>query len=292
MSDQSKKRKALGKGLGALIPGAGSARSGGQRDYMFCPIEQIRPQKGQPRKRVDDEAIGRMAESIIEQGVIQPIAVRRAQQAGEFEIIAGERRWRAAQVAGLKEVPVVVKEASTIEAFEMALVENIQREDLNPIEEAEAYKRLMEERGYSQTEIASRVGRDRSTVANSLRLLRLPPKVREMVENGVLSEGHARAVLQAGSQDKMMFLAHKIAANAMSVREAERRSRLLASGKKGSSKGGRAASGSAEVAALVQRLQRVLGARVKLVDRKGKGRVEIHYTSYAELDRILDKIIK
>ena len=293
MNERNKKgRRALGKGLGALIPGAGNKSSGAGRDYMLCPVERIHPQPGQPRQLIDEEALEGLVDSIREQGVIQPLVVRRRPRGDGYELIAGERRWRAAQLAGLKELPIFVKEASSIEAFEMALVENIQREDLNPLEEAEAFKRLIDEHGYSQTELATRVGRDRSTVANSLRLLGLPPEVRALVNEGTLTEGHARAILQAGAKKKMTALARLAADQSLSVRETERRARALAGGGKGGGKKAPSKRQSANVAALVDRLQRALGAKVKIIDRKGKGRLEISYTSYAELDRILEKILR
>ncbi len=286
----TKGRRALGKGLSALIPGADSEYGRAvqvEKEYFTCPIEQIHPQPDQPRQQVDKKALEGLVESIREQGIIQPLIVRRRVGKDGFELIAGERRWRASQLAGLKELPIVVKDASTKTAFEMALVENIQREDLNPIEESEAFERLIEEHGYTQAEVASRVGRDRSTVTNSLRLLSLPMQVKEMVVNRLLSEGHARAILQATGQARMIALAHAVASKHLSVRETERRAR--ADSKKKKDKTTEALS--PEVRSLTSRLQRALGARVKLIDKKGKGRIEISYTSLEELDRILNKIL-
>jgi ParB family chromosome partitioning protein len=276
-----------------LIPDAASSAAGddhSNRDFFTCPIDRIHPRSDQPRQHFKEESLRGLVESIREQGVIQPVIVRRRTNGDGYELIAGERRWKAAQLAGLKELQVVLKEASTADALEMALVENIQREDLNPIEEAEAFKRLIEEHSYTQAELAKRIGRDRSTVANSLRLLGLPAEIRGMVISGVLTEGHARAILQAHSNADMVSLARLAASNDLSVRETERRSRKTSS-KKGGSKT-RAATASPEVRSLVERLQRTLGAKVKIVDGQGKGRVEIAYTSYDELDRILDKILK
>jgi len=285
-------RKALGKGLGALIPGAGSGSrsSTAQRDYFMCGVDRIRPDADQPRRTIDKDSLTQLVDSIREQGVIQPLIVRRV-AGGEYELIAGERRWRAAQMAGLKEVPVVIKDATELEAFEMALVENIQREDLNPIEEAEAFHRLIDEHGYSQTEVATRVGRDRSTISNSLRLLNLPSDIKGMVLDGEISEGHARAVLQTGNDQAMISLAKLAAQRGLSVRETERRARSLAGGKAKATKAAKAAL-SPQVRNLTERLQRALGAKVKIVDSKGKGKLEISYSSYEELDGILDKILK
>ena len=286
-------RRALGKGLESLIPGAGAQGrpAAGPRDYLLCPIDRVRPDPGQPRSKFDPASLNELAESIREQGVIQPIVVRRDRDG--YVIIAGERRWRAAQLAGLKEVHVVIKEATDREALLMGLIENLHREDLNPIDEATNYQRLIDEHGFSQNDVAARLGRNRSTISNSLRLLGLPPEVRAMVLDGVLSEGHARALLQAGSAPAIIVLARKIAAGGLSVREAERRARAVAQDA-GKAKGGTAAKPgqSAQVRSLAERLQRALGAKVIIADRRGKGRLEIHYTSYAELDAILDKILR
>ncbi|MCP4199297.1 MAG: ParB/RepB/Spo0J family partition protein [Proteobacteria bacterium] len=290
-----KRRQALGRGLSALIPDAADDKSQdapSKRDFFACPIDRIHPRPDQPRQLFKEESLRSLVESIREQGVIQPVIVRRRTNGDGYELIAGERRWKAAQLAGLKELQVVLKEASTAGALEMALVENIQREDLNPIEEAEAFKRLIEEHSYTQAELAKRIGRDRSTVANSLRLLVLPTEVRGMVINGALTEGHARALLQANSSTNMVSLARLVASKSLSVRETERRSRMTASNSKNEGAKAKSATASQEVRSLVERLQRALGARVKIVDRKGKGRMEIAYTSYDELDRILDKILK
>lgn len=286
---QNKGRRALGKGLGALIPGAGTAPStAASREYFHCPIERIHPQPGQPRKYFDDEQLAGLVASIKEQGVIQPALVRRRDGGDGYELIAGERRWRAAQLAGLKELPVVIKEANPTAAFEMALVENIQRQDLNPIEEAEAIKRLIDEHGYTQDEVATRIGRQRVTVTNCLRLLGLPPEVRVMVVEGELSEGHARAILQCTTPQKMIALARAIKSQKLSVRDTERRARTQSGTKSDPPSGEK----SPEVKALVEKLQRALGARVDIKDNKGKGKVEITYTSYDELDGILDCILR
>ena len=292
MSHRNTKRKALGRGLGALIPGAGSATNGSvSREYFSCPIERIHPQPGQPRRRITRDGLSELVQSIRELGIIQPIIVRRRDSGEGFELIAGERRWRAAQLAGLKELPVFVKETSSVEAFEMALVENLQREDLNPIEEAEAFRRLIKEYKYTQAQVAKRVGRDRSTVANSLRLLGLPQEVRVMVIDESLTEGHARAILQASDQTKMKALAKLAANNNLSVRETERRARTQST-KNGASKRKTTSSAIPQVELLIRRLQKALGARVNLTDKKGRGKIEISYTSYAELDRILNKILR
>jgi ParB family chromosome partitioning protein len=262
-------------------------------------VERIAPQRGQPRQHFDEAGLDELTASIREHGVVQPLVVRRLGGAsGEphrdrFEIIAGERRWRAAQRAGLREVLVVVKDVSPKAAFELAIVENLQREDLDAIEVAEAYHRLAEEHGYSQEQIAARVGKDRSTVANSLRLLKLPARVRQMVVRRELSEGHARALLGAPDDASLAELAEKVARGRMPVREVERmvrEAKARAAGKGRSSgpppSGGRPAR-SAAVRDLEARLARRLGTRVEVRDAGGSGELAIHYGSLDELDRVL-----
>jgi ParB family chromosome partitioning protein len=292
VSERAKGRRALGKGLGALIPGAGTVREGGPtRDYFLCPVDRISRQPDQPRKVYDKQALEQLAETIRDRGVIQPLVVRRRADGG-YELIAGERRWRAAQLAGVLEVPVVIKDVTDAEAFELALIENLQREDLTAIEQAAAFQQMIDMSGYTQTEVAERVGCDRSTVANRLRLLALPGPIKQLVLEGKLSEGHARALLQAGTDAAIATLARQVVAAGMSVRETERRARQLSrSGKKrGKDAAGRGES--AQVRSLVEKLQRTLGARVRLLDKQGKGKLEITYTSYKELDTILDRILK
>jgi ParB family chromosome partitioning protein len=290
VSAKTKGRRALGKGLGALIPGAGKGGAAG-REYFTCPVDRIVRQPDQPRKSYNRQALEQLVASIRERGVIQPLVVRRKGEG--YELIAGERRWRAAQMAGLLEVPVVIKDVSDAEAFELALIENIQREDLNPIEEASAFQQMINDRGYTQAEVADRIGCDRSTVANRLRLLSLPKAVKQLVLDGKLSEGHARAVLQAGKAQVIAALARRVVAEEWSVRETERRARKLskAGGAKAATRTAKAAL-SPQVRSLIEKLQRALGARVRIHDTKGKGRLEITYTSYEELDGILDRILK
>ncbi|MBI2892712.1 MAG: ParB/RepB/Spo0J family partition protein [Deltaproteobacteria bacterium] len=286
------KRKVLGRGLDALIP-TSTPSIPARASVLDCPIEDLRPQHGQPRKAFDEERLEELTRSIREQGVIQPIIARRLQEgrAGDprYEIIAGERRWRAAQRAGLQQIPVILREATTQEAFELALIENLQREDLNPIEAAEALQRLLGDQDLTQEDLARRVGKDRSTVANTLRLLKLPAQVRELVATSELSAGHARALLSCADQATMSRLATRVMAEGLSVRATE--ALVRASLRHGS---GRSTSGteqSASVRDLVARLQRAIGAKVQIRDRKGKGRVEIAYASYDDLDRIIEKML-
>jgi ParB family transcriptional regulator, chromosome partitioning protein len=290
----TEKRRALGRGLDALLPEATAVMSGGKEPVFTCPIERLSPQKGQPRQHFNDARLEELAKSIREHGVLEPLIVRRASGDGaagmdRYEIIAGERRWRAAQKAGLHELLVVVKDVTPADTFELALIENIQREDLNPLELAEALDRLIRDHKYTQEVLAERIGKDRTTIANSLRLLKLPARVRHMVIEGALSEGHARALLGAGSAEAVEKLADKVARAGLSVRETERLVRSLKTG--GRSKE-TAAKKSASVRALEERLTRHLGTRVAIADDAGKGAIEIRYASLDELDRILDVIFK
>lgn len=285
-SDSVKSRRALGRGLDALIP---SGDSGKKREYFLCPIEQLQARRDQPRRRFDDEALGELAQSIQEQGIIQPLVVRRIE--GGFEIIAGERRWRAAQRAGLHQVPVVVQDVSSERAFEMALVENLQREDLNPLERAEAYQRLVKEHGLKQDQLAKRVGKGRSTITNSLRLLSLPEPLQRRVFSGELSEGHARALLGAASEEAMVELARRVIKQGLSVRQTERLVKAAENQKKRAQP---SKVDSPQIRLVENRLRQRLGCQVQLKDRDGTGKagtVELKYTSADELERLLDIIL-
>ncbi len=284
-------KRRLGRGLDGLLPAAPykPARGGGsKRSPGFeAPIEEVHPNRAQPRRRFEDSALDELAASIAELGVLEPILVRN-RAGGGYEIVAGERRWRAAQRAGLKEVPVFVRELNTEEAFEAALVENLQREDLNPIETARAFQRLVEEHGNSQESVAKRVGKDRSTVANALRLLKLPETVLAMLEEGQLSEGHGRALLGAPDVATIKRLAREAVKKQWSVRETERQVRGAA---RGADAPKAEKTKSANVRDLENRLTKALGARVAVEDKKGKGKLVVSYSSYDELDRILAQIM-
>ncbi len=273
------KRPALGKGIGALL---NSATQEGGRKYFLCPIEELEPHRKQPRKSFDDVKLEELAASIREKGIIQPLVVR---QHGEiYQIIAGERRWRAAQKAGLREVPVVIQDVSEDWALEMALIENIQREDLNPIEEAEAYRNLMDSFDLSQEEIGKRVGKDRSTVANSLRLLRLPEQVRADVVVGRLSMGHARALLPLENEDDILEARGQLLEKKLSVRDTE------ALVKKIRSFGVRTPvkkEADPELVHLADELKRALGTQVRISSGGKGGKIEITYYSAPDLDRLL-----
>ena len=290
------KRQALGRGLAALIPGASDAPAApatpGQTGsgLRTLDIETIHPSSKQPRKHFDDSRLDELAESIRSQGIIQPLVVR-VRPGGGYELVAGERRWRAAQRAGLHQVPAVVREVAESQAFEMALVENLQREDLNPIEEAEGYQRLVAEFGYTQESLSARVGKDRSTVANALRLLKLPPAVRAMVIEGRLNMGHARALLGLESDPVIERLARQAASRGLSVRQVEA---LVKRERETDNRPTQPANTVSPAARdLVHRLEQSLAARVKLVETSPKsGRLEIHYTSLDELDAVLAKILR
>ena len=291
------KRKALGRGLGALIPPAAppapaQAASAPtiKRDYFVVGIEEVHPSGQNPRQIFDDKLLNELADSIRQQGLIQPLVVRTrsAAEGGGFAIIAGERRWRASQRAGLKQVPVVVKEATPKEAFELALVENLQREDLNPMEEAEGYRRMCDEYGYTQDQLAERVGKARETITNTLRLLKLPTPVRSMLAVGQLQVGHAKALLALEDEAKVAQAASRVAERGLTVRQTEelvRRERETRPARTGRAEKAR----SAAVRDVESRLARALGTKVRLVEKDEKsGRIEIDYSSLDELDRLLD----
>ena len=289
MSAPDTKRRALGRGLDALLPAAQpAAPSYGDRSVFSCPVEKIIPQKGQPRQRFDTQKIDELAQSIREHGLIEPLVVRRVPGADQFELIAGERRWRALQRAGLHEAIVVVKDVSPEAAFELALIENVQREDLNAIELAEAYERLLRDHGYTQEALADRVGKDRTTIANVLRLLKLPARVRAKVVASQLSEGHARALLGAADAAVIEQLAEKVVRGGLSVRATEA---LVRTHAKSGSGPARDAKKSPSVRDLEQRLARALGTRVEVRDRGNKGEVVIPYADLDALDRLIDKLL-
>ncbi|TYO97659.1 ParB family chromosome partitioning protein [Geothermobacter ehrlichii] len=282
------KRPALGKGIGALISSAGKAagnETAGASKYFLCPIEELKPHGRQPRKTFDGAKMAELVASIREKGVIQPLVVRK--QDGHYQIIAGERRWRAAQKAGLKEVPVVIQDVSEDWALEMALIENIQREDLNPIEEAEAYRHLMESFDLSQEEVARRVGRERSTVANMLRLLKLPGKVRSDVIAGELSMGHARALLGLEDEEDILEARDQVVARKLSVRECEALVKKIKNFGQPSRSKSEPAPVDPELKRLEEELKRALGTQVRILPRGKGGKVEISYFSAEELERIL-----
>lgn len=294
-----KKRKALGKGLGALIPqkegGAESASPAPEADAagFRVPLKDIYANPDQPRTHFDEERIGELAASIKEQGVIQPLLVRRRPQGG-YELIAGERRYRASKKAGLKEVPVTVRAATDREVMELALVENLQRDDLNPVELALGYQSLIEDHAYTQEQLAKRIGRDRSSVANTLRLLKLPQKAQEDLIEGRLSTGHAKALLSLENVELMLELREQILKSGLSVREAEKRAKELSQGgslRRAPKSEKKPAGVDPDVEALTRRLERKLGVKIRIAhNKKGAGKLTISYANLGELQPILDKL--
>jgi ParB family transcriptional regulator, chromosome partitioning protein len=306
------KRRALGRGLSALLPGSaapGAATDPGRdpgdqaqsapadspaasrrREYFHAPIEEVYPNPEQPRRHFEEALLDELAQSIRAHGVIQPLIVRARPEGGYF-LIAGERRWRASQRASLHSVPVVVQDVVPREAFERALVENLQRSDLNPIEEAEAYSRLVEEYGYTQEQVAERVGKERSTVANSLRLLRLPQHVRHMVEDGRLGMGHARALLGLENQAEIETAARSVEQRKLSVRATEDLVRKRA--RKQAGEPAPEPKKSASVRDLENRLTKSLGAQTHITEDKGGkgGHLEIRYIDLDDLDRLLERLL-
>lgn len=286
MTTSGPRRPALGRGMAALLPNAAPPPPPG-RTVMQLPIESLQRSAAQPRKTFDEKRLAELAESIREHGVLEPVLVRRAGQG--YAIVAGERRWRAAQRAGLREIPALLREANEREAFELALVENLQRADLNAIEEAEAFDALTREHGLTQEQVAARVGKDRSSVANALRLLRLPADVRDHVRSGALEMGHARALLPLEKADVIRKAAQQVVRDGLSVRATEALVRRLLH--PGGARRKDAPAESANVRALVARLERRLGTRCRLVQRTAQaGHVEIDYATLVELDGILAKI--
>ena len=282
------KRPALGKGLSALIPDAPEPRA----STIEADIDRISPNDFQPRTHVDDARLQELAQSIKANGVIQPIVVRKV--GGRFQIIAGERRWRAAQLAGLLRVPVVVRDVAPGQEkslLEVALIENIQREDLNPIEEALAYRRLGEEFQLRQEDIASAVGKDRASIANYVRLLKLPDEVRAEVGSGRLSMGHARALLGLADEADQRRTARDVIARSLSVRETESLVKKIVEGG-GSPQPEAPAPKPADVhtRAAEDRLKLLLGTRVRIIRRGTRGRIEIDFNSEDELIRIFERL--
>jgi len=272
----------LGRGLSALIPGAEETGA----TSLEIPLAELESNPLQPRRHFEQAALEELAATIRTHGVLTPVVVRRAPHG--YQIVAGERRARAARLAGLTRIPAVIKEASNAQALEMALVENLQREDLNPVEAAEAYRRLTEEFGLTQEELAERVGRDRSSVANALRLLRLPRRLREDLVTGILSEGHARALLGLERSADQLKARDLVVKRGLTVRATEALVRRLRQGPSGP--GGRPRSGDPNLNALEDRLRVTLGTKVRIV-RNGKGgALEISFFSDEDLTRLVELI--
>ena len=268
-------KRGLGRGLGALL---GPEPDLTTEAMLEIPLDQVRPNPFQPRKRFDEAALMELTDSIRVSGVIQPVVVRRSGDA--YELIAGERRWRAAKQAGLTTIPAVVREVTNAESLELALVENLLREDLNPVEAAEGYRQLLADFGWTQEQLGHRIGKDRSSIANALRLLRLPEPIQEDLRGGRLTMGHALSLLSLTSTDEQMKLREKILAHSWSVRTTEedvkRRRPTHATARRR----------SVELAALEQSLQRALMTRVRIVGDDRRGRIELTYATADELERL------
>ncbi len=298
------KKKALGQGLDALLGGdIGDIDINmdipeatlGIEGIRKLRIDSLEPNPDQPRSRFDEESLKELAESISQQGVIQPILAEEKPN-GDYLIIAGERRWRASQLAGLDEIPVIVRDFTKEQKLEIALVENIQREDLSPMEEARAYHHLMDVLDLSQQEVAEKVGKNRSTVANSLRLLKLPDPMKKAVEDGNLSAGHARALLAVTNPGDQEILFNRIVAQALSVRAAEAMATDLNRGHKSAPTTGKSisqkpAEKDPELAALEERFIEALGTRVSLKGNLKKGKMEVSWFNGNDLDRIYDVLV-
>ena len=282
-----RKKMALGKGLGALIPDKEAVKDR-PGDYFFCDIDLIRPNRFQPRQQFNDEDLNELRDSIKEQGILQPLLVRKDENG--YELIAGERRLRAAKLAGLAQVPVVIKKISDSQLLEMSIVENIQRENFNPIEEADAYHRLIAEFNLTQDQAANRVGKSRSAVANFLRLRQLPDAIKESIREGTLSMGHARALLGITAADQQLATWRTVVAKNLSVRQTETLIRRLKSQKKRPKVSADASTATSEdryFSDMAEDLSRYFGTKVLIRKSGQRGKVEIEFYSYDDLDRLI-----
>ena len=279
----AKKMSGLGKGLGALM-------LENSTDEMLTenelPINEIIPNRDQPRKTFDEAALEELAQSIKQHGVLQPLLVRPIPSGG-YQLVAGERRWRACRIAGLNKVPVVIKELTDTETMEIAIIENLQREDLNPIEEAEGLQALIDKCGYTQEEVALSVGKSRPAIANSLRLLRLPQEVRDMTKNGDISAGHARALLAFDNEAMMLEAAKNIVSNKMTVRDVERLAKIKETDEPRRRRTRRRDSFYDEVELS---LSETLGRKVKVYTGRGSGTLEIEFYSQEDLKELANKL--
>ena len=291
--EKSSRRKALGRGLNALLTSTKpvvsptSAELSNQDRIRRIPLHQIDPSPDQPRQIFRDEGIEELAQSLRVDGLIQPVVVR--PNGERFQLIVGERRWRAAKIAGISEIPCIVQEFEKDRALEIALVENIQREDLNPMEVAQALNRMVHEFQLSHEELATRTGKDRTTITNLLRLLKLPREIQQLVAERRISMGHARALLSIDDPEAQLALAEKAAAHGMSVREVERRVRAY---QRPDAEPSETKPVDPNIQAALEEMERALGTRVRLVQRStGSGRIEIEYHSQDDIDRIYSRIV-
>ena len=278
-------QRGLGKGLGALL-GESAMQPAPEGGALLLPLQKVEPNPDQPRRRFDEAALQELADSVRQHGIIQPLTVRKL-PSGFYQIIAGERRWRAARMAGLREVPVTVIEADDKKAMELALIENLQRADLDPIEEAQGYQQLMQEYGMTQSAVADRVGRSRPAVANALRLLALSAPVLDMVAGGAISAGHARAILTLPDENTQLAVAQKVQNLQLSVRQTELMCKNMS---KPSRKEPAPAPAVNYIAVCERDLSRSLGRGVKIRHGKRKGRLELEYYGEDDLQRLLDAL--
>jgi ParB family chromosome partitioning protein len=280
-------KKGLGSGLGALF--GEELLSADNLECTMLPISKVESSELQPRERFDEESLQALSESISQHGVLQPITVRRL-SSGCYQIIAGERRWRAARMAGLSEIPSRIIEADDRSAMELALVENLQREDLNPVEEAKGYRVLMDDYGFTQEMAARRVGKSRPAVANALRLLSLPDKALAMLESGSISSGHARALLALENPDLICAVAETVARQGLSVRQTELLVKKKLSSKKDAKTSRPSDSAAIYVAELEERLISLLGRKVKIIHGPKRGKIEIEYYGNDDLDKLIEAL--
>ena len=292
----TKKKTGLGRGLNTLIPSAPVKETETEKilkkdeqikSEVMVPILKVEPNPDQPRRQFDEDALQELADSIKQYGILQPLIVKKHDQF--YEIIAGERRWRAAKLAGLKEVPVLIRDYAENEIVEIALIENIQREDLNPIEEALAYKRLMEEFSLKQDQVAAKVSKSRAAITNSLRLLKLDTRVQNLLSEEMISTGHARALLAINDADQQYEIAMKVFDEKLSVREIEKLVKQLAKKKKEPPKEDNTVH-EFLFANMEESLKQALGSKVNVKNKNNKGKIEIEYYSKEELDRLVDML--
>jgi ParB family transcriptional regulator, chromosome partitioning protein len=276
-------RKALGKGLSALIPEEQDLAAAGS--FFQCPVESIEPNPFQPRRKFGEEEMLELVASVREKGILTPLLVSKTETG--YRLIAGERRWRAAQKAGLERVPVVVRETSPVESLEIALIENIHRKDLNPVEEATAYQRLMEDTAISQETLGKRLGKDRTTITNMLRLLKLPGIIQQDLVEDRITIGHARVLAGMKSAEEQLALREAILKKGLSVRQVEA---LAKKGQGGRSAGKTGLPRDAYIRSLAETLKRSLGTKVEIARRGKQGRITIFFFSDDELDRLLDRL--
>ena len=281
------KKSALGKGLSALIPGP-EAPEGAPEGIQYCPTDQIHANPDQPRKHFDQEALDALAETIKEKGILQPLLIRKI--GSHYELIAGERRLRAAKMAGVEKVPVIIREVEESESLELSMLENIQREDLNPIEEATAYREMLQRLNITQEVLAQKMGKDRSSIANAIRLLQLPREIQEDITAGELSAGHARALLGLDHEIQQLKIRELIKKKGFSVRETEKYIQLYKSGAQEKKAG--SSPLDPDMQRIQEELRRHFGAMVKIMKGKKGGKIQIQYASSEELNRIYSLLVR